>query len=1118
MRSISFHINRLLYIIGAIFLLFIARVYYLAIIKHDYHKDVGRRPQIRTTIETPNRGTIRDRFNYPLAVNSISYCISIIYDPIAKLNRRKLHIVDGKKTYTYPRKEAIENLAAFVSNYCDKDEQEIRDLIYSKASLFPKTPFVLASHIDEELFYKLKFKEKDFKGLCVEMKSKRSYPRGKTACHILGYLGAINEREHSHINAQIQTLKQYLQERKSGTISFLPKGYNSVKQCQKHLDSLLDRSYSITSEIGKSGIEKQFDSDLKGAIGKTLSLVDHKGNRRAVLPESYKPQPGRRVLLTISADLQEHCEQLLTKSELARSKRFAQAGKKHNTVKPPWILGGSIVAMIPKTGEIVALASYPRFDPNDFSSKDKSNALKWLETSKIAADIFDGKMEVEKEIMQEKANKWEVTSTKLTYELFLDTILSKKSSIKTALNKIHDIHHGNFLQNCIEMLLALSNQDSIHALIDSLYPEKRSNGLTFYNTKEQEQKNIIENIMNKTSLLGELRAEIDPYFESIYKNDDKILLLDLLKLFCPNHLFDDTLLAQTGTESLATYKDFCNSKAKIEKEVETIAKEVFHREEFSIWREKYFKGYLKEKRKSEKLRKTHARPYITYLNRIENELFKQFFAINKWQFISAYLTIGAPIDKSDIKLPYFQALIQKGLGNDDPVYKSLRTHLSKLSDDQIIPYLKTMRNYEDLVRPLYGKYYFAFKTGKVALEKDLARAFYPGAGFGYSKSHGFAEITPLGSSFKMFTGYQGLLDYFNNNENLLFPINPLTIIDQSPSYNTKITRNTVLGYKEDYTPIKRIYKGGRLPRGHLNIGKVDFIKAMERSSNLYFSVLASDVINDPASLIATSKNLGFGTKTGIELPYEAKGSVPSDVLTNKTSLFSLAFGQHSLIVTPLQTAVALSCFANKGSVLEPKIVSAIANVEAPEDKLSLLFNKDIKYKDLYAGVGLYFPLFPQAQTDHQTRYLKKRSTKTKKKMDLPNPVHKTLMESLYSVVNSDRGTARTSAIRGLYGRPIKRSMYNRIRPHMAGKTSTAEIAYKPNLDRENPAIITKNIWFTAVHFEQEKDYDTADLVVIVYLRFGDHGKEAAPLAASVMNHWKKIQKTEQEKLEASFLQ
>ncbi|MCH9621865.1 MAG: Peptidoglycan D,D-transpeptidase MrdA [Chlamydiia bacterium] len=1105
MRDISFQIRRLLFILGSVFLLFGLRVYYLAIIKHDFHIKEAKRFALKTIIKTPNRGTIRDRFNKPLAINTISYNITVLYDPIKTLPRRIFQ--KGKKPI-YPRKEAIEKLSLFLADYCDKDFQAIEDLIYSKATLFPNTPFVLQKNVSEDIFYALKMKELSHPGLYMQISSHRTYPNAKPCSHLLGYMGAINEKEHLNIKTKINTLKEYIENQKNNIVTPLPKGYSSLKQCQDDLRYLINRSYTIHSQVGKSGIEKVFDKELKGAIGKDFFLVDHKGNRRCKLPESYKETPGRRILLTVSSELQDHCEKLLADSEKIRMDGFERAGKHHNQIPTPWISGGSIIAMIPDTGEIVAMASYPTFDPNDFSSGNKENALKWLETPSYIAQIFDGKYLLEKDVYNITTEKWDHITQELSFDTYLKTILSKKSKVKEAIYKIKNIHNANFIQNCMEMLLTLSEETQMHSLMDSLYRTKR-HSLTFFNTGKDKQKEILQKINAKTSLLDEIRKEIDPFFKDIQKNDDKILLLDILRVFCPNHLFDDSLLAETGKESLATYKEFCNAKYLVESEVLEITKKVFRRIEFADWRRDYFKDYLKSKRAEERQKKRPAKPYVSYLEEMEKKLFEQFFSVNKWEFIAAYLTIGAPIAENDIRLPYFQALIEKSLNNTDSSYVKLKAHLEKLSEKQIIPYIKTMRSFKELNRPLYGKYYFLYKSGKNPTEKDLARAFYPGNGFSFSKSHAFVDNMPLGSSFKLFIGFEALMNHFESKENLSFPLNPMTIIDKSPSYNTKLTSDSVLGYYTDYTPIKRIYKGGRLPRGHQNIGKVDFMGAMEKSSNLYYSLLASNVIKNPETLITTAKELGFGERTNIELPYEAKGSIPTDILTNKTSLYSFAIGQHSLIVTPLQTASALSTLALGGDLLKPQIIKAIANIEPAKNPTDALFKKSINYENQFKNIGIFFPLFPEGETGSDTPYIKTCKKELKRKIAIPEPVHRTLMQSLYNVVNSSKGTARASAIGSLLTSPYKRSIYKSVMENMAGKTSTAEIAYNPTIDRQQAPIITKNIWFTAISFDDTTHFKNPDLVVVVQLNFGNHGKEAAPLAASVIHKWHEILSNEE---------
>jgi len=1108
MTSIGDKVNRVLNIILIAFVLIAIRVWYLAVIKHEEHKELAKRPQLKTVIENPNRGTIRDRFNIPLAVNKIQYNAAICYDAIGRLPRiRYVKNEAGQRIKVYYRKEYIEKFSQFLAKELDLDPINIEDLIYSKASIFPTTPLILLENIDEKTYYQLHIKERDWPGLTMQINSRRYYPKGEVSSNILGFLGAINQREFLAVRSELNILEKYLKERESGLPAILPKGYLSSKEVKRRFSELKNKSYTINSRVGKSGIEGKFDNQLRGISGKKKFEVDIRGNILRELPESYASTSGRRFILTISSELQEFAENLLINSEIRREKRFKKAGKNHDSILSPWIKGGSIVAIEPKTGEIVALASYPRFNPNDFIDSSKSSqVIKWLENPNYISQIWDGLRPLERSFNL-STKPHDLPSEKiLSWNAYLDSILGLKSQVRKSINKIRQIGSAIYLQNAIETLFQLSEQTQMQALIDTLFPPEKGHKLTFYKTKKETRDQILALLHEKTSLVDELLDEISPYLNSIERNDDKILLLDLCRLICPNHFFDDRLLMQVGHESPSSYRAFNQATIRVQKDIYRITKKIFHEIDFSTWRKTYFKDFLKEKRKEEKLKSRYQKPYISYLHEIEKDLFDTFFEKNKWDFLACYLLDNAPIDVADERLPYFQELIKKSLENQNSIDQSLKKRLIELPPEYVIPYLKTMRSFKDLNRMLWGKYYFPFKAGKKALEKDLARHFYPTPGYGFTRSLAYQENAPLGSIFKILVGYEGLKQNYkpHNSSTNSFSLNPLTLIDQSPPYNEKMTSSSVLGYTLSGIPITRMYKGGRLPRGHLNIGRVDLPGALERSSNLYFPILAKDVINHPKDLILTSKEFGFGRKTGVDLSNEARGHLPNDLYDNPTALYSFAIGQHSLTVTPLQTSLFLAALANGGNLLKPQIVKTIANLE-PSDKKNLLFNKtDFSYKDMLSSVGIYFPLFTEAQEQNKLPYIWKGKTQIQNQIFLPDDLRLFLLKGLFDVVNSSFGTARASSIRSLWESPSIRRTYKQIQPYLAGKTSTAEIIYRPCLDREFNPLICKHIWFGGISFKKPETLEEPDLIVIVYLRYGDHGKEAAPLAAQIIKKWKEI--------------
>jgi hypothetical protein len=686
-------------------------------------------------------------------------------------------------------------------------------------------------------------------------------------------------------------------------------------------------------------------------------------------------------------------------------------------------------------------------------------------------------------------------------------ILSTKSSARKAIDEISNLQNAIYLQNTLETLFTLSNEVHIHHLIDALFPPEKGHHLSLYKTTKEKRDEILERLNKKTTLLTELTRELERYLSNVKENDDKILVIDLIRLISPSHLFDDALLSQTGKETLFAYREFNQAVMSVQSEIKKIAKDVFHKNDFAKWRNDYFADFLAEKRATEKKEKTFQRPYLDYLLEMEETLFENFFQKHRFDFLAAFILMDAPINSDDPLFNYYDALIQKSLQDTLPSCILLKNHLLTMSREYVTAYLRTMRSFNELNRPLLGRYYFPAKAGKEALEKDLARHFYSSPGYGYARSFCFQETAPLGSIFKVVTGYEALRQhYLRAKDRPAFSINPQIIIDQSPAYSEKMNSASILGYTSAGIPITRSYKGGRLPRGHLNIGRIDIRGALERSSNLYFSLLASDVIENPADLIYTTKMFGFGKKTGIDLPGEAKGNVPLDITSNQTALYAFSIGQHALTVTPLQTAICLSSLANGGNLLKPQIVKTIANYE-PNPEPNLIFSKDdYIFKDYLNSAGIYFPLFTEAEKKPKEPFIWRSSPEMQSEIYLPMEIRTLLMEGLNDVVNGARGTARSNVIRSLIENPILKKEYDEIKPYMIGKTSTAEILYRPFLNREENPVTCKHIWFGALGLEEKGNFDSVDIAVVVLLRFADHGKEAAPLAAKVIKKWREIQK------------
>lgn len=203
-------------------------------------------------------------------------------------------------------------------------------------------PAKIAGGVSEETIVIVKEKNSDLPGVEVVAESIRYYPNGNTAAHVLGYLGQISESEKS----------EYVDE----------------------------KGYKANDLIGREGIEKTLESTLKGKDGTKNVEVNAFGELVRVINET-EPQKGKDVYLTIDLELQKTAEaaleQALTEIQKAGTFQSQWGNYKYGTAYKNANVG-AVVALDVETGDVLASASYPDFDPNLFASgisKEDWNAL-----------------------------------------------------------------------------------------------------------------------------------------------------------------------------------------------------------------------------------------------------------------------------------------------------------------------------------------------------------------------------------------------------------------------------------------------------------------------------------------------------------------------------------------------------------------------------------------------------------------------------------------------------------------------------------------------------------------------------------------------------------------------
>ncbi|MBU1808340.1 MAG: penicillin-binding protein 2 [Candidatus Omnitrophica bacterium] len=278
--------------LSLLFILIIAGLFFNQVLLSGYYSKLSRNNSIRVIPISGTRGNIFDRTGRPLVTNRLSFDVAIIFQEIG----------DRRKLVNLLKRELGFSGAQIMS-------------ALEKAGNRPYEPVTIAEDIDKEKALALEESSFDVSGLIIETRSRRNYLYKHFGCHIFGYLGEVTANE-------LETLKDY--------------------------------GYRMKDLIGRDGLEKYYESYLRGADGGIQVEVDSRGHQTRILGLK-EPQSGQNLQLTIDMSLQLVCDKLLGDHK------------------------GAILVMDPRNGEILALASHPTFDPNTFvRSGTSQNRLKLL--------------------------------------------------------------------------------------------------------------------------------------------------------------------------------------------------------------------------------------------------------------------------------------------------------------------------------------------------------------------------------------------------------------------------------------------------------------------------------------------------------------------------------------------------------------------------------------------------------------------------------------------------------------------------------------------------------------------------------------------------------------------
>ena len=1038
--SIPQRANYVLALVALGLLIIALRIWHLAIHQHSARTEGAVRARKHLVIEPAMRGTIRDRYQIMLAGNAIEYRVGVAWVPLLEIPRKVT--IQGKSRTL--RKEYIKALSEMLNRELQLDPIRVQDIIYSHAVFSGATPVVLKTGLTEAQYYRLNMLSKDWPGLVVERTAKRIYPRGRSSCHVVGYTAPLNRKEYDRAISEIRLLREYVGGVERGEEREVPPGYTSFFAAKERLISLERRTYGLNDEIGKMGVEGFFESQLRGLAGKKYFITNAHGETIREAAGSKEAVPGRRLVLSISSELQEWCEQLLAMSEVDRFDRLEKnEERKLLGAKNPLLRGGAIVAIDPQTAEVVACASYPRFNPNDFvrsipslcGHHARKDTSKWLEDETYVQKVWDLEWPMVREEADEKS--FSARQTWLTWGEFTKLILPNNSPILELLPP----------STTVRKLLGIQSSHTCAHLVD-----------------------FTRLLVRKEELTPASIAALEP------------LSIDSLRnVISAKVLFSNTLKGELRSSFISG--------------------------PFQEWRETNERGFLEKCRADEKASNIPAKPYLHYIEEEQNKQFTGWWSQNRNAVLLSAFSMGSG------ELPVWvcqatrscvsRCVREEAFEGRKEGLLLLSSMVKKLPSSDAVALLSSLKGYDELQHVVQGSYTSNVRGKAPKTAQDLIRSFLS---MRASPLASFCHMQPSaqGSIFKLVVAYAALhqqLRKLNGDDHKLNP-NFFRIHDTTYRSGGRV----FVCHDGSGKPIPQLYKGGRLPKSaEPNIGELDLVHAIGRSSNPYFSLLASEYLESPVVLAEAAKGFGYGEKTGIALPFESAGTFPTDIQTNKTGLYTTAIGQHTLTATPLQTSVMLSALANGGDVLTPRLLRmAIGSKDSESHSLPKSSSPLLK------AVGVDLPLWLAQDSDVSKHHIHITTRRTKRHIDLALKERSLLLEGMLASIQR---TMHDSNIHRLFAhRPTLLKSLSNFDGQVLGKSSTAESYERLGLGMGQKPVMYNHTWFGGIFYPPNThccppfDNVQPELVVVVFLRYGAFGKDAAPLAASVAEAWRSIRK------------